>query len=144
MIGSYKQFDSQLYAEYDAKARAVVRGALAAEWDIRDNDDKYGPDLIVYRDGKPLYYIEVEVKRVWRNAKFPWDAVQLPERKIKFLSLGLSIEYWILRNDLGAALIIPDYLLDGAAPVEVPNKYNASGELFYQIPVSNCILKELK
>lgn len=109
---------------------------------VEDNPDKYGVDLFV-RGGLADRAIEVEVKRVWTGATFPWNTVQLPERKHKYLLQGLPVEYWLLNNDLTSAIVIYGSSLSKYEPVEVPNKYLRKGERFYQIPVNECTLRLL-
>jgi hypothetical protein len=156
---STKSFSRSLHGTFDSPARAAVLEFLESEslYAIQ-NDDTYGPDLIVYKGFQPKYYVECEVKLAWRAAlasssedelgvvdegTFPFSTIQLPERKLKFCKLGIPCEFWILRSDLQYAMIIPDYVVTAHTPVEVPNKYVESGELFYQIPVTECILRKL-
>lgn len=142
-----KKFDEDLYSSNDERARATVfryineQGLYAV-----DNPDIYGPDIIVYSGLQPKYYIEVEVKQVWKNTEageFPYPTVQLPHRKKKFLDGPLPIEYWILSADCSHVLIIPDSVLNDSLLVEVPNKYVSEGELFYSVLLEQCILLEL-
>lgn len=139
-MSNRKQFDSALYAANDAQARAVIQkyidnhGLYAV-----NNDDQYGPDIVVFRGLVQNYYIEAEVKHAWNRPDFPYTHIQLPHRKRKFLQAGLPIEFWILSKDLSQALIIPDYVLCDSLLKEVPNKYVASGELFYVVPIDQCI-----
>jgi hypothetical protein len=141
-----KPFDAALFDESDAIARlAVAQYMGAAGLFVQDNPDKYGPDLIVYKGFKPAYYAEVEIKRVWKadQNEFPWETVQLPSRKLKFANLGVPIEFFILREDLGMAIIIPDYVVLRSPVEEVKNKYVPEGELFVKVLISECNLVEL-
>lgn len=148
-MASYKQFDEKLHSENDERAcNAVLRYLIETQglYAVR-NDDKYGPDIIVFSGfRKPLCYVEPEVKLVWKSHQldFPWDTVQVPSRKEKFTKLGLPIDFWILREDLKFALVISDKLLIESPLMEVPNRYNAQGEYFYQVNVDECQLKELE
>ncbi len=141
----YKQFSKQLHTSYDSPARAAVlayleSGGLYAV----ENDDRFGPDLVVYTGFRPKYYVEPEVKLSWlAGTEFPFTTVQVPARKSKFLQLGLPVEFWILREDLQYALVIPDHVLSAAPQMEVPNKYRETGEFFYQVPVDQCILLDI-
>lgn len=138
-----KQFDQQLFDTNDIPARVAVIEYLTGMY-VVENEDKYGPDLVAYYGFKPAYYIEVEVKHNWqKSAQFPFPTIQLPQRKEKFTKLDLPVEFWILRADLKAAMIIPDYVLSSSSLVEVPNRYVSEGEMFFQVPIENCILVEL-
>jgi hypothetical protein len=143
-MSAYKRFDERLFLDNDTPARsAVMRHIDAAGLYITDNDDRYGPDLIVYKGLKKSYYIECEIKNVWSGADFPYDSVQLPSRKEKFLKAGLPIEFWILNKELTHAVVLPDFIIDSSFLVEVPNRLVSSGEYFYQIPIDKCIIKKL-
>lgn len=135
-----KPFDSQLFSENDARARETVAQFLHAtnECTVEENPDIYGVDLIVTGVLGNQWAVEVEIKRVWSGPDFPWATVQLPERKRKYLEQGLPVEYWLLNFDCTSAIVIPGELLDEYPPVEVPNKYVANGERFFQIPVKRC------
>lgn len=142
-----KQFDPVLFEENDARARAAVAGALSTDgvW-CRPNDDRYGLDLLVYAGYRHTHYIEVEIKRVWLDThdSFPWSTVQVPERKRRLAEATRKpVEFWILRSDLKFAVIIPEEALVGSPLVEVPNRLVSSGEKFFQVPVSECILRKL-
>lgn len=136
-----KRFDQKLFEENDAAARHAVTQYLLATSDVivENNPDKYGVDLLV-TGGLQDYAIECEIKRVWKGADFPWNTVQLPARKQKFSELGIPVEYWILNADLTYAMLIRSDVLQHLTPVEVPNKYVARGEMFYQIPLTSCSL----
>ena len=136
-----KQFDKQLFQANDIAARETIKHYIGRSGlFVRDNPDVYGPDLIVYKGFKPLSYVEVEVKLVWKpeQYQFPWGTVQLPERKMKFLNLGLPIEFFILRADLERAVLIPDYIVAKSPIEEVKNKYVKVGELFCRIDIREC------
>ena len=154
MRGEYKQFSEELYKQNNSPAiNAVLQylsdiglyGAL--------NEDKYGPDIVMYSGYRKISYIEVERKRSWHTSTsdrntdrlgFPFPTVQLPERKGKFLRKRLPMEFWILNSTLNCAIIIPDYSISSSQLVEVPNSQLSSGELFYQIPIELCIMKSLE
>ena len=136
-----KPFDKQMLDSHDPIAREAIRDYIGrSNLFVRDNPDIYGPDLIVYKGFKPLSFAEVEVKLVWKPEQhsFPWDTIQLPERKKKFLNLGLPIEFFILRADLERAVLIPDYVVANSPVEEVKNKYVKVGELFCRIDIQEC------
>lgn len=138
-----KPFDKALFEKNDALARQAVSQFLRAHGIVvRPNPDQYGVDLFEIEDfpegPAPVLGIECEIKRVWSGATFPWDTIQLPERKAKYRSAALDVDYWLLNSECTHAIVIPGYLLDEHIPVEVPNKYVSKGERFYQIPVAQC------
>lgn len=160
MSSSRKQFDEKLFEENDARARAAVAKALDSDgiW-LRPNDDTYGPDLMVYAGYRHTHYIECEIKRVWAAGQetFPWPTIQVPERKLKFTRAGTRtpsgglpraqtwkpVEFWVLREDCGMAVIIPEEILTSSLLVEVPNSQIESGEKFFQVPLELCILRRI-
>jgi hypothetical protein len=136
-----KPFDPALFAETDRIARNAVMEYIGASGIfVQDNPDIYGPDLIVYKGFKPDFYAEVEIKKVWKKDQdeFPWSTVQLPARKLKFMSLGAPCEFFILREDLKMAIILPDYIVAASPVSEVKNKYVPDGEMFVTVDVSDC------
>lgn len=142
-MATRKKFSEDLHRNYDSPARYAVMDYVSRNGlFVQDNDDKYGPDLIAYRGLKPYSYIEAEVKKVWRADQdiFPWDTIHLPERKEKFLKLGKPIEFYILREDLARAVVIPDFVVANSPKVEVKNKYIQEGELFFRIDITKCEL----
>lgn len=145
-MGVHKKFSEELYKESDDKACQAVLNYLNSQgsYAVR-NPDKYGPDIILYIGFKPKYYIEVEVKKVWRKTQyvFPWPTIQLPERKKKFIGAGKPIEFFILREDLKMAVVIDELYIRDELLVEVPNSLESKGEYFFQIPIENTGLVRL-
>lgn len=143
-----KPFSQEIYNETDAVARSRVREYMSSATGLFavDNEDQYGPDIIVYKGLKRTYYAEVEVKRVWGAGQdaFPWTHINLPERKVKFLKLGLPIEFWILRSDMNMAVVISGEVVEASPSEEVRNKYVPEGELFRKIDITQCNLVDLR
>ena len=144
MKGEYKPFDKQTYAENNQKAIDAVLKYLPGS--VENVKDKYGPDIIAMKGFRKSHYVEVEIKYNWKPHQdyFPFDTVQLPERKSKFTKLDLPIEFWILRPDLFMAVIIAGSLLKDDLLVEVPNRLVNKGELFHKIPVSECRIVDMR
>jgi len=138
MQGTYKKFDKELFEANDLKARTATKLVVAQVYgvEVRDNPDKYGPDLMAYKDGEFVGYVECEIKRVWGLGEFQYDTVQFPERKAKFLKLG-SILFIMFNQDLSRCLMLNGETLASSPQVVVRNKYCPSGELFFQVPREN-------
>jgi hypothetical protein len=101
-------------------------------YEIWENPNTYGQDLIA-EGSKGKFYVECEVKTVWDTDKFPFDTVQLPERKSKFFSSPTLFFIW--NKMLTSAIMFKSNDIKHLTPVEVSNKYITSGEFFYQIPL---------
>ncbi len=148
MQGKYKPFSNELFRDNDSRAIEAVTNYLCKQGEFASrNKEKYQPDIVVYGSAgfQKASYVEVEVKRVWRNdqPEFPWDSVQIPERKLKYLRKRLEVEFWVLRSDLQYAVVVPGIVVGASPLVEVPNKLVSTGEKFVQIPLNQCTLVQL-
>ena len=133
MSGVRKAFNKGLYAQYDALAREATTDFLKAKgFECVPNPDDYAQDLVVSKDGRN-WLAECEVKTLWKHGDFPFDSVQLPERKKKFFNSLTAFFIWNI--DLSKAALFWSKDVQTLTPVEVPNKYIAGGEYFYQIPL---------
>tara|TARA_R100001480_G_scaffold44121_2_gene57270 strand:- start:3574 stop:4011 length:438 start_codon:yes stop_codon:yes gene_type:complete len=128
-----KRFDKALYDKYDKAARQRTQLHLERKgYKVREHPDRYAQDLIATKGGKDLL-VECEVKVVWDTDKFPYDTVQLPERKKKFFVEPTLFYIW--NNKLNKAITFFSEDVKHLTPVEVPNKYVYKGEYFFQIPM---------
>ncbi len=127
-----KKFDQDLYNKNDpAKLKAIEyfksKGMTAIV-----NPDDYGVDLIV--DDK--FYCEVEVKHSWKNDRFAFPTLQIPERKTKFAKISdKPVMFMVINSNHTHAFLANKVDVLGSPMKEVPNKYVPEGEMFYQIPV---------
>lgn len=128
-----KKFDRTLHKEHDKKARMRTMEFMQIKgYEVWENPNEYGQDLIA-EGSKGKFFVECEVKTVWRGDTFPFDSLQLPERKSKFFTKPTLFFIW--NNELSCAMMFKSDHVKDLHPVEVPNKYVSSGELFYQIPL---------
>lgn len=144
-MGAYKQFSQALFDKHDGVAVDQVLRQINAQGSFAmRNDDKYGPDIVVFNsENKACLYVEVEHRNKWLTGPFPWQHVHVLERKTKYFSLGLPLEFWVLSNDLQFAVVINDYVITWDKLQEVPNSQVAQGELMYRIPIEECEHREL-
>jgi len=128
-----KQFSEALHGKHDKPARIRTMEYMQVKgYEIWENPNIYGQDLIA-EGSKGKFYVECEVKTVWDTDKFPFDTVQLPERKSKFFTSPTLFFIW--NKPLSSAIMFKSNDIKDLTPVEVSNKYITSGELFYQIPL---------
>lgn len=145
MRGSYKQFSYKLFKEHDNKARTkaiefFTNNGLKA----KPNKNEFGVDLLVVdANDTLLYFVEVEVKNNWKDGAFPFDTLNIPERKGKYATMYKNRMFWMVFNkDVTKMLLVSTEALKDAKLIEVKNKFVAAGELFYQVPVEKCELYE--
>jgi len=127
-----KKFDQALHDKYDPPARAAVAKWVQAAWNMqaKDNPDQYGVDLIAYRDGIQVGFIEVEV-RSWSPC--PFNTIHVPVRKKHMLEMPNTL-FFALTKDLGHA-----YWITGNKPLTyktVEMKDNTKHEAYYDVPKS--------
>lgn len=148
-LGERKAFSRDAYQTHNDSAVTAVLEYLDDQdlW-AQENDDKYGPDIVVWTGFRPTSYIEVEQRTAWKTGPWPehWAEIHIPERKgHMYFSLALPCEHWILSADSSNALIVPDYIIREHKDSlrEFRNAKVKEGELFYHIPLESCIQKEL-
>jgi len=139
-MSARKRFDRELFEKYDKAAREATSNHLRTQgYKVMEHPDRYAQDLLFYRSSDDwenpniCLKAECEVKIIWSGTEFPYDSVQLPQRKEKFFD-GLT-QFFIWNKDLDTAVTFWDNDIKDLTPVEVPNKYIAKGEYFYQIPM---------
>ena len=127
-----KPFDKAFHDENDPTSRAVVKAFYKEQGIVlNDNPDIYGVDLI-----SDLFNVEVERRLVWNDVDFPFEYVNVLERKEKFFK----------SRDTHYAIVSQDYLRIGIIeandimfeiltqrPTASANKFVQVGELFYKI-----------
>jgi len=133
----YKVFQSTDFNKYDKAARTRAKAFWSSQgYTCTDNEDEFGVDLVVERDGR-RFYCEVEVKTVWHGKDFKYDSIHIPVRKAKFL--GKPTQFMLFNNSLThAAIIARDTVIDSPM-VEVPNVKIRFGEKFFDIPTDKAI-----
>lgn len=137
---SYKKFSKKLYSQNDAQAKTLAIEFFQNRYPgsrVVENPNQYGPDLELWEGDLFYGYIECEVKHSWKTKDFPYNTIQIPSRKAKYFVENLHpIVLFMLNSDHSAAFIIDGEDISASPLVEVPNKYVASGEKFFQVPVS--------
>lgn len=127
-----KPFDASLYAEHNAIAVMAGLNYLSScgRDAIQENDDKYGVDLLHSKGS-----LEVEVKLSWKGGRFPFAEINVPYRKLKYFGTP-GCEFLMLAANRKDFLVISGASIMQCAVEEQSNKYVASGEQFFKVPVT--------
>lgn len=137
MIGVRKPFSKSLHRSNDPQSRRIVKEYLKRNGiEVEDNPNQFGVDLIS-KDG--TLQVEVEHRLVWDSEEFPFEEINVPERKAKFF-VQESVSYVILSRDFShIGLIsgreIAKYIVDENLRMN-PNKFVKQDEYFYKVPKS--------
>jgi hypothetical protein len=131
-----KPFDQKLYNDNDSRAKKKAIEVLSEDGFIVEEGTQYGTDLKCYlKDGTFAFMIECEVKICWKKDNYIFPDMHIPFRKKKNFDTDVPT-YMFLINDIETsyAIIWKDDIM--AAPLkESPNKYNATGEFFFAVPL---------
>ena len=132
--GITKKFNQQLHDQYDPPARKAVSDWIQMKWgaDCIPNPNEFGVDLIVQREGKPVGYIEVEV-RSWDFCHY--STIHIAHRKEKLFQQDLPVLFFALTQDLTHAYWCHAKVAKGYPLIEVKNFEVPTGEMFFDIPV---------
>jgi hypothetical protein len=132
-----KRFDKELHDIYDKMGRDIVKDFVSSFWSMQalDNPNRYGVDLHLYKDDVLVGYAEVEVRLAWKTLEFPYEDLNVPERKRKLLVQDLPTYFFSINKD-GTALFHchGDVVLESETK-EVANKYVWKGEQFFKVPL---------
>lgn len=131
------KFNQRIYDGSDSQAKNAFRKYLSKRKAVIEEEPhgKYGVDLFVtYKNGRKVF-IEVEIRYIWLEGKFPYDTIHVPARKKKFCNLEYPTYFISFRKDLKAMIVIPSGNMKEKYLKEVPNRRVKEGEYFYDIPI---------
>lgn len=128
-----KKFNKELHDKYDPPARDSVTKWVKMKWglDCIPNPNEFAVDLIVLREGKPVGYIEVEVRN-WGFCHY--STIHLAQRKEKLFRQDLPVLFFALTQDLTHAYWCRAEKAVLCPLIEVKNFEVPQGEMFYDIP----------
>ena len=136
-----KPFDKTLHSRHDYAAKNAVMEWLEGDgWTVYENPDKYGVDLLAYRDGRELM-IEVEIKRAW-NVKFPFKSLHIPKRKEKFIKPNTI--FMVLNDSLTQAYAIHAEALNMCVTIEKNTSLTREPDQFFEIPLKFAFLYDIE
>ncbi len=132
-----KQFNAELHNHFDEVGRLRAYKLFKRNYGIElvDNPDEYAVDLIAMKNNKIVGYVEVEVREAW-DGLFLYDTLNIPSRKKKLLTNNLPTVLLAFNKQGTFCFICKDQTILASPLVEIPNKYMATGEFFYQVPVN--------
>lgn len=132
-----KQFNAELHDHFDEVGRLRAYKLFKRNYGIElvDNPDEYAVDLIAIKNNKIVGYVEVEVREAW-DGLFLYDTLNIPSRKKKLLTNNLPTVLLAFNKQGTFCFICKDQTVLASPLVEIPNKYMATGEFFYQVPVN--------
>lgn len=144
--GAYKQFNPELHIRYDSLGRDAVKRYFIAKALLQDkpyrravdNPDQVGVDLLLKDSNNvTVAYCEVEVRPGWHGDTFPFATVHVPERKTKLLNNDLHTWFVSVNAEQSHMLVCDAATVLNSPLREVPNRYIAENERFYDVPVSS-------
>lgn len=135
------KFNQSEHYKFDKKGRDYARAiALKNGMFLANNPDQYGIDLLVYslKTGELVGYADVEVRPdLWRNGRPIYRTIHAIKKKVETYSkLDLPSWYFSLSGDGENMLSCKFSDILSEKLVEVSNKREATGESFYDVPVS--------
>jgi len=147
-MGVHKRFDKKLFEENDKKAKGIaIKYYKDLGYNIEENSKRYGPDLLLHdKDNKFIGYVECEKKNVWKEYEFPYDSVQFPERKKKYVLTNQDciVTFFMVNKECSRALIVDGNDLINSPLEEVSNKYIRKGEYFFKVDLKKVEFVDIK
>lgn len=141
---SYKRFSKELYDKYDNEGRRVAKLVFEQlfDYEVREPEGenaRYDTDYVLYYNGKFFAYLEVEVKTTWRGRVFPFPTINVPMRKMKFITPNARTIFCLVNESSTHCLIIDGMDVYHAQKQEVPNKY-MEREVFKQVALNKAVI----
>ena len=143
-MSTRKPFDKDLFEKYDKLGRDVVKRHFEKlNMQAQDNPDRYGVDLLVYRDEKIVSCAEVEVRLSWNSDEFPFDSLNVPSRKKKLLTNQVPTLFFSINKPLTRMFWCPSTVVLNSPLEEVKNKYVDKDEYFYKVPLNSLVIEDI-
>lgn len=131
-----KAFEEDDWKIFDAPAKSLgIKFWEAMGCDCVENDDQFGIDLIVERNGK-TFGCEVEIRQAWHGVDFPFASLFLPLRKRKFAK-DKSV-FLVINNSQTHAMYVRAEDVLASPIVANKNEKVPSGERFFSVPLDKC------
>ena len=145
-----KKFDKELFNENDAKAKAVVTAFAKSEFNIdlvESPFGEYGVDFLMLQEdahGKydQLGFCEVEVCLGWSGGNWPYQTLNIPIRKLKFVQE--KCQFVLVSKDMGSIACVSGETLLNCKMIAKKNRFNSEPELFFDIKLEYVTFHEIK
>ena len=142
-----KRFSKELHNQHDAVARQIVADLdLFADVHLGSHPNKYEIDLI---DRENKVVVEVEQRPAWKSHNFPFNSLNVPERKEKMLRKWLAQPDWegyfaaVNAKGTKVAVVSAKEVLSSPLRQNV-NKYDTGKvEKFFQVPYSKLLWSDV-
>lgn len=139
----HHKFNQDSFDKYDELCRTWAKQLFKRYGVVlQDNNDKYGIDLIAYRNNKIVGYVEVDIKLSWCDL-FTHLYLNVPVRKIKLLTMPLRSVLVTFNNNGSQCFICNDNVVLNSKIEEVKNKHVPNGEMFFKVSVNKIKLVTL-
>lgn len=139
-----KPFDQKLSDENDQRSRDAVKAYMQSAWGVKGYDFlMYEVDLIIKRNHSWVAFVEVEV-RYWTSELCPYPTIHVAKRKEKLLHQKLPVVFFAVTRSLRYAYWCKATDVLASPVIEIKNKYVASNEYFYDVPINKFKLINLK
>lgn len=109
-IGKRCKFSQKHFDRYDIPARRVVKEVFGKY--IKDNPDKYGPDMIITHPDCKYKFLEIQVCASWKD-EYPFKTVFLYSRKMRY---GEDTLFLTLDNNLLRGYLFNNKMIDRKKP----------------------------
>lgn len=144
--GVKKRYSVKAHFETVEAVDYIIKYLQEQNIDARLNDDRFGPDIVVWKGLRPVKYVEVEQRLAWKTGPtFPWDPVNVLERKLHLFDLALPTEIWVVNVDKTTAMVITGKVVAEFGELkEIPNRQVQSGEKFVVVPREKVVYVDIR
>lgn len=142
-MGIHKQFDQNIYNGSDPVKFAVALKLNQLGYYTMVVED-FGADVKTFNKEKGYEEHEVEQRPIWKDGKFPFNTIHIPERKTRLLNDN-NLYYWVVNADATMAMVCKakECMVKECLEV-VPNNLVADKEEFYNVPIEKFKLVRLE
>jgi hypothetical protein len=114
-----KPYSPTLNGENDKRGREALKAYWRNEYGRVLTEDPDGEKRVDLFDPVDGTYLEVEIKKDWKEYSFPFDDIRITYRKLKYVILHPSLWFWTLNNILTRAAVVAAKTFMAAPVVEI-------------------------